>query len=322
MSLQAFGPMQTFAHRMYRLWCVWDNAGNYQQQAGAVAVARGYAGPAATAPPPPPPPPGPPPGLARAAAPRAQAPNPQAPANVAAVRDTLLRSAVNAATNFMPRLPLVYTALPAGVWGRFQPAAWQLELNALIRAVPIINYQTFLEICSTVYHEARHAEQHYRIAQGVAGGILQFPGDIDANVLRRLPPVNGVQATRNRLSLAGPIGNRVLTPALLGALLEMPIDIMRRALPTARQDFFGYMRLGRANWFTQRSVQREVEVWMRSAHTYTGRHAQYLQDPLEQDAFAIEAEINRLIVQRIGVAPPANNPIFRNDARFAHLPNT
>src|SRR5262245_28866965 len=88
-------------------------------------------------------------------------------------RKQKVRQALTAITGFMPAPTLVF--LPIKGWGGFMWGPWRLELNLKYVTKHDIKYGKFVEFCTTIYHETRHAEQFYRIAQGLAQGRLTYP---------------------------------------------------------------------------------------------------------------------------------------------------
>src|SRR5262245_10884335 len=83
------------------------------------------------------------------------------------------RTAVLNATGFLPALPLIPANISAN--GSFSWADWRIRVRPNRLNKPGLRLYKFVELCGTFYHEARHAEQFYRIAQGVAAGTLQIP---------------------------------------------------------------------------------------------------------------------------------------------------
>lgn len=315
MSLQTHGNMSYFAYRIYRLWCLWDNVGVYARNIGQQNMQNGYTGVTRNAPGGQQAPAGPPPpGL-----------QPNRPGNLRTQRQALFTSAFNAATGFLPNLTLRPAALRMGAritWGKFVRSAWEVQVNMMIWNAPTMNYGLFLEFASTLYHEARHAEQTFRIAQGLASNQLTFPRRIGDGVLNRMVQANGVQALRNRFQLVGGTGQGAMTPGLLSAMMDVPLNVTQAAQNNAVAAYTAYLNLAKPAWFKQRRVRDEVDLWMRSDYTDTGVYLGYAMHPLEQDAFGTEAALKRIIEGMIGVPSAGNANLQRNDPRFAHLPNT
>ncbi len=77
-------------------------------------------------------------------------------------RQTRIQQAVAQMTSFMVRPSVAFTAMSG--WGSFNWGGWRLKLSSKYTGQNDIKYGKFLEFCSTIYHETRHAEQFYRIA--------------------------------------------------------------------------------------------------------------------------------------------------------------
>lgn len=61
--------------------------------------------------------------------------------------------------------------------GAFDKSGWTLEVSQRILDDDDVKCEDFVEFCKSAYHETRHAEQIYRVAQGLALGRLEFPGN-------------------------------------------------------------------------------------------------------------------------------------------------
>jgi hypothetical protein len=88
-------------------------------------------------------------------------------------RKDAFEQAIQAATTFMP--PLAITPAVISDDGSFSWSNWGLEIRQARLAKNDLRLYKFIDLCGTVYHEARHAEQFYRMAQGLAAGTLQIP---------------------------------------------------------------------------------------------------------------------------------------------------
>jgi hypothetical protein len=64
-------------------------------------------------------------------------------------------------------------------WGE-----WRIRVKEDSFNLDGILCEDYIELCKTIYHETRHAEQFYREAQGLALGRLEFPGKTVRSVLQ------------------------------------------------------------------------------------------------------------------------------------------
>lgn len=77
----------------------------------------------------------------------------------------------------LPVPPITFR--PSDDLGSFSWGAWTVEVgNRPFRRS--LTKEQFVDLCSTVYHETRHAEQFYRVAQGLLLGRLDFPERLGA----------------------------------------------------------------------------------------------------------------------------------------------
>ena len=90
----------------------------------------------------------------------------------------------NATVGFMVP-PNVIFEDAGGSNGAFRWRAWQLRLKRTLTKNLGLAYADYVKFCRTMYHETRHAEQFYRIAQGLAAGALKYPGKSESTILGR-----------------------------------------------------------------------------------------------------------------------------------------
>lgn len=332
MSLQAHGPQFTFAHRMYRLWCVWNSIVAYHNAIGPQNATAGYAGPAQNAP-----------QQQQGAAPLGLPPGLN---HAPQLRQTFLRDAVQASTLFMPTPAIVFQPQHISSFGFFNHTQWTCYVNSFHFNANAITYGQFLKLCGTIYHEVRHAEQFYRIAQGLSGGLLTFP-DLSADrFLRAMGQANTVQNTVNRFQAAVGGGQGAMTAGMVANLMAIPNNVAQSASNNARASFTAYVRLGVPRWFKRRTAQEEVEDWLQAQYSTAGQAAQpnnamlhanaryhnnnvrpnnvfamYESHPMERDSFAIEASVTAMIAGQINVPAQQGGIQQRNGNLFNHLPN-
>jgi hypothetical protein len=94
-------------------------------------------------------------------------------------RQTHFETAIHQATNFMPEVDVQFGTVSGH--GAFYWSSWDLACNRkytqghAAKHGPNITYYNFVELASTIYHETRHAEQFYRIAQALSADEIEFP---------------------------------------------------------------------------------------------------------------------------------------------------
>ena len=205
----------------------------------------------------------------------ASAQRPNARANYIAV-------GVRKMSSFMVPVDVKFKAVSG--WGSFNWTRWRLTLNRKYVFQDDIRYGEFVEFCSTMYHETRHAEQFYRIAQGLATGELEFPDASRATVIQRqADSAGGVSAriaqfgggrAQDKSKIAG--ATSALDAKTVSKWLSIPQNVADHAV--ANRDKFGaFCKSARPDWFQRESTLKEVEDWMRA--TYKKTYA-------EMDAFA------------------------------------
>ena len=133
-----------------------------------------------------------------------------------AARQMAIQQALTAMTNFMHPPTLKFKTM--NDWGSFQWPIWTLKLKKQCTENDNIKYGKFVEFCSTIYHETRHAEQFYRIAQGLALGRLHYPDATPAEVINQLAVPAGGGGVQAKLAMFGG-GGVAATPALPNAML-------------------------------------------------------------------------------------------------------
>lgn len=69
----------------------------------------------------------------------------------------------------LPKFAVEKSKLSPTTYGTFDFQAWKISLNQNLINAPILSNKDTLELAKTIYHEARHGEQSYRIAQLFAG---------------------------------------------------------------------------------------------------------------------------------------------------------
>jgi hypothetical protein len=99
-------------------------------------------------------------------------------------RRTKLLDCVNSA---MTECDLPDVEMTGGGSPLFLPKAWAIRVMAEHLISDRNTAENFARNASVLYHEARHSEQFFRIAQGVANGNLALPGERAGDKARKFP---------------------------------------------------------------------------------------------------------------------------------------
>lgn len=241
-------------------------------------------------------------------------------------REARVRAAVVAMTNFMVAPQVTFQAISG--WGSFSWTSWTLTLNNRYTNKNDIKYGKFVEFCSTIYHETRHAEQFYRIAQGLALGRLKYPDKSERQIVQNIGGSN--LSVRQKIGLFG--GGGGVQPAQLlpdarnlSTWLNIPLNVAQHA-HNSRAGFTTFIGLPKPAWFKRATILLEVEDWMRA--TYKGTYGEmdsfaqsedddpnairenvynmYRSLPEENDAHAIEDLVVQALTTSIGHAGSEN----------------
>lgn len=239
-------------------------------------------------------------------------------------RENKVRSAVNAITGFMAPLNIQFKDL-GGDCGSFSWGSWRLKIDNTYTKKDNITYRDFIELCCTAFHETRHAEQFYRIAQGLALGKLSFPDKSKAEIIQDSQAIGGgggvrakIAAFEGRAMQSSPSTRR----QMIARWLNIPVNVAGVA-ETAKLGFDGFINLPKPSWFKRQTALLEVEEWMRSTYKRTlggmnewaqsdhGPYKIYRDLPEEHDAHEIEKLIKNRVKQLIG----HNYPLNKNQPR-------
>jgi len=246
-------------------------------------------------------------------------------------REALFAKAVKSMTAFMipPDVKFAHT----GGWGSFNWTSWTLKVNQKYTGRNDIRYKDFVEVCSTIYHETRHGEQFYRIAQGLCAGKLKFP---DASPAQNLQAMKvGTSSVSSRIAAfdaasqgKDPLeANPQARVATIAQRLDIPAGVAQHA-EMMRGYFDNYLNSTRPAWFKRATVLDEVHEWMRATYKKTfsemdtwaqgddGPYRIYRDLPEENDAHGIEDVLQAELYRRIGNDTPVNRKKHRNDPVF------
>lgn len=249
-------------------------------------------------------------------------------------RRRFVESAIRAATTFMPTPNIVHADLGSGVCGSFSWPSWKLSLNRSYTADTDIEYGDFLEFCVTIYHETRHCEQFFRVAQGLAGGKLAFPDQTTSSIINHHRTTQGLGTVQERMQMFQQASSNQsvrATPQMIASWLNIPLNVANQASANANNLFTAFEGTIRPGWFKRNTIRLEVEEWMRECYKSTlsgvGNWAQgsdapykfYTNQPTERDAHGIEDGVKALIETGIGVTEDNGASLTRKDNAFSHL---
>jgi hypothetical protein len=236
------------------------------------------------------------------------------PAARKTAREGKIRSALGPLMGFMVPVAILFEDLDDS-HGAFSWTRWRLYINSDNTKDDDITYEDFIELCSTGYHETRHAEQFYRIAQGLALGKLSFPDKSKAQIIQQQQGLGMGTGFKAKVAMFEGKGmqqsSRSQRAQQIQEWLDIPITVARTA-EAAKGGFDGYIGLAKPQWFKRKTVLLEVEDWMRStfkktlgemgawAQSDAGPYKIYKGLPEEHDAHSIEALVVSGITTRIG----------------------
>ncbi len=241
-------------------------------------------------------------------------------------RERRFRATVGRLTTFMVR-PSVEFATSGG-WGAFNWTRWKLRINQCYTGQDAIRYNDFVELCSTVYHETRHAEQFYRIAQGLAAGNLRLPDARAVEVTQQLPAWGAIKScvvtSRTDAIDDDP---RYLTATqrahLIADRMRIPLAVAQHA-DRQRDGFARYLESATPAWFRRLPLD-EVNDWLRATYgkrfsesgawmqRSPGAHRGHRNRPEENDARSLEELVQAALYRRIGHDTPRNRRKRRTD---------
>ena len=241
-------------------------------------------------------------------------------------RHTRLNRAIMAIKQATPFLPAItyesYRVRDWGDYGAQYPGLWKIEINRYHPAHTDITLDDFIEWVITPFHETRHAEQTYRIAQGVLAGSLIPPRQ---NLARQIqaalagrPPREVAQALQsgNPFSVVSPEARK----RVVQEWLAVPAIVISHA-DAHRSYFDNFLASNTPSWLAYRrdGLKNAVIDWMKSSYDgYLGeidRKAQnqeagwsrfYMTLPEEKDAYGIEEAVKDKILEHLGKSLPAD----------------
>ena len=236
---------------------------------------------------------------------------------------------------FMVPPNVVFLNMP-GSYGSFSWPSWRLSINDSLLNKDDITYEDYVELCLTCYHESRHSEQFYRIAQGIAAGTLKLPDETRAGMINAQTQARqGAMTFKERRAMfeqgSSAVSNQGDLSSIISTKLNIPASTATAAV-AAKAQFATFIALPKPYWFKRSTMLLEVEDWMRECFKLTlgavGNFAQdiggsgkrgymfYRDQPTENDAHGIEDQLKPLLTNRIGKNFGANATKPRTDAIF------
>jgi hypothetical protein len=152
-----------------------------------------------------------------------------------------------------------------GYQGGFDQENWRIDVNAPINSNQL-SVDAARDILSTLYHEIRHTEQYFRIAQSLAS----------------YPPSGGSPRTAEQIAVE----------------MRIPISAAQRAVQAVQENPLTSTQRQRANvWYqsiygtgspNRERIFRELDTAQRGTEKYRRLKAEYLALPEEKDAFDLQ----------------------------------
>ncbi len=228
--------------------------------------------------------------------------------------------AIKKCTHFLPPIDYqFYYTQQLGDYGAQYPALWRIDINLYHATHNDLNLKYFLEWVTTPYHESRHAEQTYRIAQGVLAGEITLPGKDLAKKIQAAMKGKSIREITQALNSQNPfeVVDPITRQQIVQKWLDVP-DVVVRHADVHRSYFKTYLQSNRPSWYDSRTVEpikNAVIDWMKvSYERHLGeldRKAQQFEPgwerfysrkgiPEEKDAYGIEGVVQKKILDLLG----------------------
>lgn len=238
-------------------------------------------------------------------------------------RMDLAITAIKRATPFLPAIQ--YDSYWKSKWGDYgvhYPSLWRIDINRYHPKHNDIRLEDFIEWVMTPFHETRHAEQTYRIAQGVLAGKLIPPGQNLARLLQAAMAGRPAKEVAQALQSKNPfeVASAAVRKKVVKDWLDVP-DVVINHADAHRAYFENFLSSNTPKWLSYRAdgLKNAVIDWMKSSYDgHLGeidRRAQnqekgwdrmYMTLPEEKDAYGIEGEVKVKILEFLGKDLPAN----------------
>ncbi|MDF1554830.1 MAG: hypothetical protein P1P84_17300 [Deferrisomatales bacterium] len=245
-------------------------------------------------------------------------------------RCNALEIAIKARVQFMP--PITYQQYHSNQLGSFgwtSLNSWTIGYNAYHSQFPNIPLALWMEWVMTLYHESRHAEQIYRVAQGVFSGIITFPTQDLMKTMQAVMAGKGARAIRQAFETKNPFEavDRTTRREVVRKWCRLdPGTGVPEHAEIHRSYFANFLAASPPPWFDKYhrrhdKVKNAVIDWMKSTHDHhlgeLSREAQrnagqssgygrfYENLAEEVDAYGIEGVLKGKILGLIGKTMPA-----------------
>jgi hypothetical protein len=242
-------------------------------------------------------------------------------------RQVRIRTAINRMTGFMLAPTVTFPAMSD--WGSFSRLSWTLKITGTHTARDAVTYKNFVDLCATAYHETRHGEQWYRVAQALASGRIEFPDKSGFSKVQEMTSsgVGGSSVSDRVRAFEGKsfAGQQDVRKALIAKWMGIPARVVDHAV--IHQAYFdNFASSSVPAWFRRNTVVAEVDDWMRTRYKMTqneltsflqgddGPFKMYKSLATEHDAFGIEQAVMTAIKQAIGHDNPTDLARQRTDA--------
>ena len=235
-------------------------------------------------------------------------------------------TAIRRCTYFLPAVKYdTYFVGKLGDYGVQYPSLWSIEINRYHAQKTDLRLEDFLEWVTTPYHESRHAEQTYRIAQGVLAGEIVLPGKTLATKMQATMQGKSPREIAKALESGNPFEttDRNTRRRTVQEWLDVPMTVVDHA--DLHRDYFkNFLQSSTPSWFKGRSVdpiKNAVIDWMKASYDHhlgeLDRKAQNQEQgwdrfysekgiPEEQDAYGIEGVVQAKILSLLGKSRSAN----------------
>jgi hypothetical protein len=238
-------------------------------------------------------------------------------------------TAIRSCTTFLPAIDYrPYTTADWGDYGVQYPSLWRIDINRHHAMFDDIELEDFIEWVITPYHESRHAEQTYRVAQGVLCGEITLPGKDLANRMQAAMVGRSPREIARAFETGRPLEvvDSVTRKRIVQDWLDIPMAVIDHA-DAHRSYFQNFLQSSTPAWLDQRRdpLKNAVIDWMKASydhhlgeldrkaqnfvgeHTETGGYARFYETlPEEKDAYGIEGAVKTKILANIGKSLPAD----------------
>jgi hypothetical protein len=244
-------------------------------------------------------------------------------------RLSTIKQAISRCIAFLPKLSIKdYNENDLGDFGYHMPSDWSVNLNKHHSYVSNIDFDSFIEWATTPYHESRHAEQTYRIAQGMLCGELDLPGKGRARQTQAMTANRRPREIIRAHNTGKPLDVDATTrKQTIKNWLGIPMSVITHA-DSHRSYFQTYCKSAVRPWYEKRKdpVKNAVIDWMKMSYDKEmrvidskaqakagkskGFGRMYGSLPEEKDAFGVEGYLQDKVCRKLGMVRPRDNHIL------------